>query len=386
MLTLWYRLPLALKIALPVALLSFLSALVVIGVTQYSQQRLLHQRTDGLGAALVSRLAASAARPLVENDPVSLQAALAGFAGEGVVQRAVVFDLKQKLVASAGDGAPDTWDYSATIHWQDSAVGRAVLSLRPSVTRGYYPQLGDLLVLAGILAALSAVCGLWMGQRAEALLAALTRKLSGEQIDFKYRGNDALARLLHVPPPPLLVPEVAPPRGGIILLHLYCPDAGSETCRRALRLTESVCKLYGGEVRISRAGGITARFAVNDEFEEPFRALCCAEMLARLGAGAGYRLALAAVASADDGNVWLEQRLIEHLHAACAQAPAGYPVQVDAQLQRHPAIRERGTLESAGPDMWYVVALVSPYDTLLERQLQTLQAQLGVAGASAAPA
>jgi|GEM_PF-751879 len=379
MLTIWYRLPLALKIALPAALLSLLSALAVIGVTQYSQQRLLHQRTDNLGAALVSRLAAGAARPLVENDPVSLQAALAGFAGESVVQRAVVFDLKQKLVAAAGDEAPGTWDYSTTIHWQDSAVGRAVLSLRPSITRSYYPQLSDLLVLAGILAALCAVCGLLLGHRVEALLGALTRKLSGEQIDFRYRGSDALARLLHVPPPPLLVPEKEAPRGGAVLLHLYASDQTGDICRRALRLTEAVCKLYGGEVRISRAGGITARFPVNDEFEEPFRVLCCAEMLARLDADSGYRLALAAVASADDGDVWLEQRLIERLHHACVSAPVGSAVQVDAQLQRHPSIRDRGTLEPGAADMWRVAALVSPYDTLLERQLATLRAQLGMA-------
>ena len=88
--TFWYRLPLTLKIALPMALLSLLSALTIVGVTQYSQQRLLHERTDKLGAALVSRLAATAARPLMQNDAVSLQAALAGFAEEPVVQRAVI--------------------------------------------------------------------------------------------------------------------------------------------------------------------------------------------------------------------------------------------------------------------------------------------------------
>lgn len=378
MLTIWYRLPLALKIALPMALLSLLSALVIIGVTQYSQQRLLHQRTDALGSALVSRLAASAARPLVENDPVSLQAALAGFVAESVVQRAVVFDLRQQLIAAAGDPAPETGDYSATIHWQDSAVGRVVLSLKPAVTRSYYPRLGDLLVLAGILTAMSAVCGVLLGQRAEALLAALTRRLSGEEVVFDYRGTDALARLLHVPPPPLLVPEVPPAKGGAILMHLYSPDEGREACADALRLTEAVCKLYGGSARISRAGGISARFAVNDEFEQPFRALCCAELLGQLGADGGYRLALAAIASIDDGDVWLEQQLIERLHQACARAPAGYPIQVDSQLQRHPAIRERGTLEPAEADMWQVVGLVSPYDTLLERQLQTLRTQLGM--------
>ena len=46
---LWYRLPLALKIALPMALLSLFSALTIVAVAQYAQQRILHERTDQLG-------------------------------------------------------------------------------------------------------------------------------------------------------------------------------------------------------------------------------------------------------------------------------------------------------------------------------------------------
>lgn len=382
MLTIWYRLPLALKIALPMALLSLLSALVIVAITQYSQQHLLHERTDSLGNALVSRLASGASRPLVQGDPVSLQAALAGFAGEPVVQRAVVFDLREQLIAAAGSEAPDTWDYSSTIHFQDSVVGRAVLSLRPAVTNEYYPQLKDLLIVAAILTALSAIVGLWLGHRAEVLLVTLTRKLSGEQVRLGYRGTDVLARLLHVTPPPLLAVEPAPvPRNGAILLQLYSQDESADACARALKLTEAVCNLYGGKASVSRAGGITARFPAEDEFEGPFRALCCAELLLQLGGEqGGYRIALAPLASFDDGDIWAEQQLIERLQRACVQAPPGYPVQIDAQLQRHPAMSERSQLEPAANDMWQVVGLVSPYDTLLERQMQTLKAQLAGIG------
>jgi hypothetical protein len=387
MLTIWYRLPLALKIALPMALLCFLSALTVIGITQYSQQRLLHERTDGLGAALASRLAAGAARPLVEQDAVSLQAALADFTAEPAVQRAAVFDLKQQLVAAAGAVAADTLDYSATIHWQDSAVGRAVLSLHPGVTRGYYPQFSDLLVLAAILAALGATFGVWFGHRVEALLITLTRKLSGEQVELNYRGTDALARLLYVPPPPLLSPEPEPAApSGAILLQVYSPDESAAAGARALALAVAVSALYGGAAKISRAGGITARFAINDEFEGPFRALCCAQLLGRLGAAQGYRLALGALASADDGDVWSEQQLIERLQRCCVQASEGGAVHVDGQLQRHPALQQRSVMQAVADDMWRVTALQSPYDTLLDRQLGTLRGQLETTAPAPAPA
>ena len=372
MLTLWNRLPLALKIALPMALLSLLSSLTIVGVTQYSQQRLLHERTDKLGAALVSRLAASAARPLMQNDAVSLQAALAGFAEEPVVQRAVIFNLQQQLVAAAGSEAPDAWDYSTTIHWQDGVIGRAVLSLRPMVTAGHYPRLGDLLVLSAILTAISAACGILFGSRAETLLVNLTRKLSGEQIDLNYDGTDALARVLDTPPPPLLTPEPPAAHNGEYVLHVITTNTMPEQCKQALTLVEAASKVYNGRVQVTRAGGITAILNADDDLESPFRALCCAELIAALGQDAGYRLALAVLPSSDAGNIWQEQQLIERLHRAALNAAPSCRIQIDGQLQRHATIRERCKLIQANDSFWQVITLESPYDVLLERQIATL--------------
>lgn len=374
--TLWNRLPLALKIALPMALLSLLSALTIVGVTQYSQQRLLHERTDKLGAALVSRLAASTARPLMQNDAVSLQAALAGFAEEPVVQRAVIFNLQQQLIAAAGSEAPDAWDYSATIHWQDGAIGRAVLSLRPMVTAGHYPQLGDLLVLSAILTAISAAFGVLYGSRAETLLVNLTRKLSGEQIDLNYDGTDALARVLDTPPPPLLTPEPPPANNGEYVLHVVTTNLSPEQCAQAFTLIEAASKVYNGRVQVTRAGGVTATFHADDDLESPFRVLCCAELIAALGQDVGYRLALAVLPSSEAGNVWSEQQLIERLHRAAQNAIGSCRIQIDGQLQRHVTIKERCKLIQSNDSFWQVIALESPYDVLLERQIHSLRSEL----------
>ncbi len=374
--SLWNRLPLTLKIALPMALLSFLSALTIVIVTQHSEQRLLHERTDRLGATLVSRLAAEAARPLLQNDAVSLQAVLADFAAEPVVQRAVIFNLQQQLVVAAGDERSGSWDYSTTIHWQDSAVGRAVLSLRPIAAREHYPQLGDLLVLTAILTAISAAVGVLFGSRAETLLVNLTRKLSGEQIDLNYAGTDALARVLDTPPPPLLSPEPPPPSNGEFVLHVIVPNATPENCATALALIETASKVYNGRVQVTRAGGITAFFNADDDFESAFRALCCAELIAALGQDSNYRLALATLPSTDAGNIWQEQQLIERLHRAAQNAIATCRIQIDGQLQRHAAIKERCKLIEANDSFWQVAALESPYDVLLERQIHTLHGEL----------
>lgn len=365
------------------ALLSLLSALAIVAITQYTQQRTLHERTDKLGNALASRLAASAARPLVQNDALSLQAAVAGFAEEGAVQRAVVFDLQQRLAASSGDPNPDSLDYSATIHWQDSAIGQAVLSLKPAAADAW-PHLGDLLLLSLILTALSAICGLWLGHRAEAVLAALTRKLSGEQIEFSYRGTDALARLLDVPPPPLLTPEPPPVVQDVIVLHLRAPHADDAGKQRALRLAQTIGDVYGGRAEVTRADGITVRFPVGDDFEGPFRAICAAQLLLRFEEAQHYRVALALLPAQEADDIWRGQALIRRLQKACANEPAtGAVLLIDRQLHRHPAVAERCVVaeepvmtgHGATEGFRRITALHSPYDVLLERQFATLREQ-----------
>ncbi len=374
----WYRLPLALKIAVPMALLSLLSALSIVAVTQYNQQRIIHERTDHLGNALVARMAASAARPLVQNDAVSLQAALTEFVAEPVVQRAVVFDLKQQLIAAAGDEQTGSWDYSTVIHWQDSAIGRAVLSLRPAAAHNRYPQLGDLLLLSLIATALSAMCGLWLGHRAEAVLTNLTRKLSGEQIDLDYRGTDVLARVLDVPPPPTLIAEPAT-TGAAIALQVSLPNADEESLQRALTLIETISNVYGGNAQVTRSTGITAYFPLSDDIESPFRAVCCAQLLQLFGQRQQlprYCIALATLDADDAKNNWRTQALIERLQLACTQAPNENAVLIDGQLQRNPIIGERCSAVSVANNFWRISALHTPYDALLERQFATLHEQL----------
>lgn len=389
--TIWYRLPLALKIALPMALLSLLSALSIVAITQYAQQRSLHERTDKLGNALASRLAASAARPLVQSDVLSLQAALAGFTEEAAVQRTVVFDLKQQLVAAAGDPDPDSLDYSATIHWQDSAIGQAVLSLRPAAS-DTYPHLGDLILLSLILTALSAMFGLWLGNRAEAVLSALTRKLSGEQIDFTYRGTDILARVLEVTPPPLLTTEPDPVAKAVIAMHVRAPHADDAGKQRALELVQTISNVYGGKAEVTRADGITARFPIGEDFEGPFRAICAAQLLLQFEKGEreeaqNFRIALTVLPADEVNDIWRTQASIRQLQKACVLAPEN-ALLIDNQLRRHPAIAERCVLAEncleaedatgiAG-GFWRVTALNSPYDVLLERQFATLRDQSAV--------
>lgn len=377
---LWYRLPLPLKFAITAAALTLAGALLMFGAAQWAQRQMLNTQIEGLANALTARLAANAARPLIDNDPVRLQAVVGEFAGETAVERAAVFDLQQRLLGAAGAEQPDRREYSATVHWQDSAVGRVALTLKPDAgARGKLTDLRprDLLTLAGLLALAAAFIGAWFGRRLDAQLLLLTRKLSGETVAVTYPDTDTLGHLLHHPVPPLLVEDPSPPpRRGATLLQVYCPSEIAVDCERAKQQTEAVSALYRGEVAITRAGGLTVRFpADDDEMEAPFRALCAAQLLRKLSEPHALRLALAPLASADDGEPWREQQLIRQMNQACVDLEADNEIALDAQLQRHPAMQERCELE-AREDVWIVKALKAPYDTLLERQFATLKAQL----------
>jgi len=385
--SLWYRLSLPLKFALPVTLLCLLCAFGVLGATSWAHQQILQTRTQGLGEALVSRLAANAARPLLDNDAVHVQAVVGEYSRAPVVQRAAIFDLQQKLIAAAGDAASDAasdesidaQEFSATVHWQDAAIGRAVLSLRADGGASAHTpllNLRDLLTLAVLLAVIAGACAFWLGLRFEALLLDLTRKLSGETLPLAYPDTDTLGHLLHHPVPPMLEAEPVPvPRNGATFLHIYVPSEITADCERALRHLRAVSKLYRGEITITRAAGMTVRFAADDEMEGPFRALCCAQLLRKLSEPHVLRLALSPLASTDDGDTWREQQLIRQLNQACVDVARDNDIAIDAQMQRHPAINARCELEMR-EEFWIVKALKSPYDTLLERQFTTLKSQL----------
>lgn len=383
----WYRLPLALKFALPIALLCLLSSLLVIGAAQWAQQQLIHTRVDGLGYALAGRLAASAARPLIDNDAVHLQAVVADFAADPNIDRAAIFDIRQQLASAAGNEASDSHEYSASIHWQDGVIGRVALTLKTPAAKANALsslRLSDLLTLAAVLAVAVGAWGLWLGRRLESLLLLLTRRLSGEVLVVDYPDCDTLGHLLHHPVPPLLAAEpAAPVRKGATLLQVYCPSEVAVDCERALHQVRAVSQLYQGEVSITRAAGMTIRFAAEDELEGPFRALCCAQLLRRLSAPHALRLALAPLASCDDGVAWREQHLIRQLNQACVEVAKDDDIVLDGQLQRHPTISERCELE-AREEFWIVKALKPPYCTLLERQFTTLQAQLEIQPETAA--
>ena len=66
---------------------------------------------------------------------------------------------------------------------------------------------------------------------------------------------------------------------------------------------------------------------------------------------------------------------MRELNRACVELAPADAVLIDAQLQQREVLQQRCELQPVG-DFFQVVALLPPYDTLLERQYQTLVQQL----------
>lgn len=370
---LWRRLPLPLKIALPAALLCLLCSLAVVIVLQRSQQGVIEERLDALGTALVSRLANSAASSLVADDPLALQAVVSGFAGEAAVERAAVYDNAHHVVAAAGDEHASSWDYTQTIQWQDAAIGRAVLTLSPDAVASELLHATDLAVVALVASLLAGAIALWVGQRLDALLGRLARRLAGDDVAISYRGKDQLGRLLHTPAPPVLPEEsVVAARSDLALLQTYCPDENDRNANEGLRLAATVAQLYGGRAEINRAGGVLLRFRVAQGPEDPFQAVCAATLLAELTRELELRLALTHLPEAEAHDEWRQQRTVEAAYRqVVSMSEPG--LAIGPFFSRDPAVAERIHGHAVAGDWTLIKGLSSPYAALLKRQCAALR-------------
>lgn len=383
MTTFWHRLALPLKLAMLATLLCLFSSLTVVAVLQGSQERMVSDRLDALGTALVSRLAASAATPLVENDAIELQALVSGFAGENGVQRAALHDNADHIVAQQGDRDESGRAYTRAIEWQGSTVGRARLTLHPLAAGSELAHGLDLVMVAWVASLLGGALAWWLGQRFEALLAQLARRLGGEELAIPYQGADALGEVLKMAAVPMLTSAEPTAPASEALAQLYCPAETGDTAERSLALAEAVAQLYDGRAEVNRAGGVLMRFPMagagqaSGDNENCFQAVCAALLLAELTRPQDTRLALTRLDGSERESEWHRQQCIESAYAA-ARSSALPGVVIARSLLAEPAIEARGRWRAVDSDgAWYRLEyLYSPYDALLRRQQSTLQHQL----------
>lgn len=398
MLSKFLDLALAKKIALVTALVSLSTCAVLILASYQGSRQLIQHSTELLGHSLTGQLARDAANPLVQGDKLGLQAQLLALVDNSLVVQAAIYDVENRPIAEAGIQSQGE-SFSASITFQDSLAGYAVLVLNPTQLQREAQWLAwQLLALALLLMALAYLLSLIPARHLNNALSDLTH-LAGRPTSLRrpsypagYRGIHELQTLAEV-----LIngPASAPPTPGSSAVALLTVEIENlETLpeqfdsRQLVALLqdfhqqlETICTLYDGKLRVSRSNAFSATFARTDEDESyPFRALCSGHLIeqwmSQQQAGLNIRLGLGL--SDYDQSQQVEQQLARQYNLEQTLSigrTGGGLLAASTELQEHPSVQDRVLITPINDRVIAIDALTEPYEALLNRQLSTLGRQ-----------
>lgn len=404
------QLPLARKAALICAVICATSALLLIMANYQGGRELIRHSSQLFGDSLARQLAVEASNPLVQSDRLSLQSLLNKLIESPLVVHGVIYDVGNRPLVEAGNATFQGQSLSASITFQDSIAGYAVITLDTSPLQQRASALGwRLLLLALLLSAGGYAVSWWPARYVSAALndlaviAAMPAHKRHPNTRINYSGHDELqhlARQLLTGPGQHAAPSpAASPGATVVAIRLdnlaALQQANSEpqwrdwlqTLQRQLTM---IGQLYGGQLIINRSDSFCLVFSADDrEHNDPFKALCSGHLLMQwqqagplvLAAGLIQQMPSTDQRHNNDLSQQLAaQSLFEQARAlACCE---GRLVLADS-LYQHASIHGRVIVsplpesaevpESSGHQL---DTLKAPYDGLLAHQLESLQTQL----------
>ena len=404
------HLPIARKIAWLCAACSLLASITLILASQHGDRQLIERSSQLFGDSLAQQLARDASNPLVQGDKLSLQSILNKLVASPIVLRGAIYDVENRPIAEAGEQQAEGQSLSASITFQDSIAGYAVITMdaEPLLQQASSTR-WQLAFLALLLAAFCYLLALFPARRLSAVLldlAALTRlpksrRTPNTRID--YPGSDELKQLaniiLSLPPPPeptkaSTSSSLSPAILAIEMVNLKAlqQDQNSQQLSQGLarfkKQLEMICKLYEGELRVNRSNGFSIHFnPTDDENNYPFRALCSGYLIVQwmqdqelLTVRAG--LALDEKSGKHSSDIDKALALQATTEQALDIAIKGKLV-INSTIYNHASVgnRVQSSISNHGETISksssrIVETLLEPYGALLERQLETLQSQL----------
>lgn len=380
------QLPLARKLALAAALLSFSCCLLVILASQ-QQIRDLHQsHIEELGSQLSEQLAINARPALMQGDPLSLQALLVELTNSPSILQAAVFNIENKPVAEAGERV-DGKAFMAPIHFQDTIAGHSLIVIDSSKLD---TQVSGLMLQQILLSLLFAGCcyalALWAGGKlshilndVKLLISAANYPSNTKRKKLSYWGEDefqqCLQQILKGPNPANINHDSKP----AALLQISIVDqAGQALSNEQLdkyrHQLNTVCKLYEGRLALTRPNSFSAWFYQNKkESEHPFKALCCGKIIEQLLNLHNKELSFSIkLLMSEHSNEHHQQALIDQ----ALQWKTGQQFSIDDSVLKHPSVKDRLCDETisnspATPSFEFNAR----YNELIDRQFSALQLQ-----------
>ena len=405
------QLPIARKAGLISAACSFFAAVVLILAGHQGDRQLIQHSSQLFGESLVQQLARDASNPLVQGDKLSLQSILNKLVESPIVLKGAIYDVANRPIAEAGQQQKDGQTLSASITFQDSIAGYALITIDATPLQQQAQQLGwQLVLLALLLAAVSYFLSFLPARFASSILkdlqviASSPNQQKGHR-QIAYRGEDELKQLAQIiiSGPAInhtkATSQAAPKNlthSGQSLLVIKLDNLETLREQRSEQLVakhlsvfkqqlEMICNLYEGEISIIRSDSFCIRFTANDDQDNyPFRALCCGylmmqwarqEQMLTLRAGLSQQQHTASSNLSTLNQQLAEQGLIEQ---ALDLALADQELIVDASTYQHASVHTRvqtRPLHEAQEqnDIMVIEQLAEPYQTLLKGQLESLK-------------
>lgn len=387
------QLTIARKLALLTATCSFLSCLLLVIATVQSHHRLAKDNLEHIGNHLSQQLANSATSSLIQGDKLSLQSLLKQLIDNPLIIRAAVYDVANQPVAEAGEDKTGS-SFTTPITYHDSMAGYVLITFDPSPILKKSSWLGwQLTGLALLVSVLVYILTLPLGRKISALLQVLGQLIKAHNypantmgIDKLYDGQDELQQLVQRV---LTGPATIEKHGnqGIAVVHIQAQGTQPALSRFVQQLN-NICKLYDGELQLSRPDGISLIFKqTSDNQQYPFQAICCAYLVHSLMSeqfmteqlsDMSFSMGLAMDEHPSD-SLFAQQHLIEQALKIASRHLDG--IIGDQAIFDHNSVAHKVRSDDIekhySEDVWRVFeGFNDPYEALLARQLSSLDKQL----------
>jgi uncharacterized membrane protein affecting hemolysin expression len=407
MLNRFLQLPFARKAALIIACICFFNGILLMVASHLGTAQIINQNSLSLGNNLSQQLARDASNLLVQGDKLRLQSLLNNVVASPEIIRATIYDVENRPIAEAGDSNSNDTEqsYSASITFQDSLAGYAVIVIQPKLQQlSASTMLWKMLLINCLLAGLSYLIGLVPARYITNALRDLTVicskpfHLRPRHLKLNYRGEDEIQQLAQqIIKGPNVEAGSHSSSGDHAVMHVditnlqllreqHTPHEIATFISYHYQQLATISKLYDGELMITGSHSFSVIFARSNQDDYPFRAICAAYLMAQKIAQQqdtlGIQISVAHSQSqleksndvALDNQLWRQysiERAKQLLQPFDADDISGSVV-IDNSSYYHSSVENRIVLRPDEPGYFIIEDLEEPYKALLVRQLTTL--------------
>lgn len=393
------------KAALICTLCCFSISLSIVAGSHIADKQLIQRSGQLYGESLTRQLARDASNPLVQGDKLSLQSLLNKLVESPIVVRGSIYDIENRLIADAGQVQRQAQSISASITFQDSIAGYAVITLDATpllqqVNKASWQLTSLVFVLSGLCFLLCFIPARYVSTALKDLtvIASIPAGQRKTNSQIGYRGDDEIQQLAHQ------ILSSSPKaqntdQHGFTEAVLVIELDNLHELRRRLNRQEleslvtttnqqliMISKLYDGKLSVHRSNGFCITFGGKDsEGDFPFRALCSGLLALRwlqqsiLDVREGIALSNHPLPKNSTERHFLQQELIER--AIINGAIANNQLITEENLYQHVSVKGRvikhQLLEDDAelPGRIIIDHVMEPYGDLLTRQFDTLRTQ-----------